>query len=90
MTPPLTHEAFVKELTAWVNSLVAAQGVTVDEDTRLFEGGLINSLRILEIIAWVERASGRQVTDRQIQMDNFASVRRMATVFAPSSADAQR
>ena len=83
-----TREAFIDELTAWLNVLLASQGVTVNDTTRLFDEGLITSIRILEVIAWVERAIGRRITDRDIRMDNFASVRRIASVFATPSANA--
>ena len=49
--------------------------------TPLFADGLIDSIRILEIIAWVEQAIGRQIPDAQIRMDNFFSVERIAEVF---------
>ena len=88
MTVLTSHDQFIGEMTAWLNSLLAERRVLIDPDTPLFEGGLINSLRVLEVIAWVERATGRQIPDREMQMDNFATVRRTAVVFGPSSADA--
>ena len=42
----------------------------------------MDSIRILELIAWTERATGREVPDAQIRMDNFRTVRRIAEVFA--------
>ena len=47
----------------------------------LGRNGLINSIRILEIIAWVERAVGYPIEDTQIRTDNFYSVQRIADVF---------
>lgn len=74
------------ELLAWLNTKFAPTGVTISVATPLFQGGLIDSIRILEIIAWVERAIGRTIPDRDIRMDNFATVDRIAAVFV-SEAD---
>lgn len=90
MTAPPSRERFVAELVAWINRKLAPPGAVVDAVTPLFADRLINSIRILEIIAWVERAIGRRVTDREIRMDNFHTVERIAEVFVrePSHVDA--
>ncbi len=77
----LHQDPFAPALVAWLNQKFAPAGAAIAADTPLFQGGLINSIRILEIIAWVERAIGRQIADREIRMDNFASARRIAEVF---------
>jgi hypothetical protein len=79
---------FTAELLDWINRRLAPPGREVGEDTPLFAGGLINSIRILELIAWTERAIGEQVPDRMIRMDNFATPRRIAEVFAARAAAA--
>ena len=43
---------------------------------------VINSIKILELIAWTERATGRVVPDALIRLDNFATAQRIAEVFA--------
>lgn len=79
----MTHERFIFDLVAWLNHRVAPPGAVIEADTPLFAGGLINSLRILELIAWTERALGRTIPDVMIRTDNFASARRIAEIFAP-------
>ena len=66
-------------------ALIASRPGTngVDDDTELFESGLIDSMRILQLIAWTERETGRRVQDQQIQMDNFHTPQRIAAP-APS------
>lgn len=81
MSAPRSRDRFAAELVAWINRKLAPPGTLVDTTTALFAGGLINSIRILEIIAWVERAIGRRVTDPEIRMDNFRTVERIAHVF---------
>ena len=76
-----SRDRFAADLVAWINRKLAPPGTLVDSTTPLFAGGLINSIRILEIIAWVERAIGRRVTDPEIRMDNFRTVERIAHVF---------
>jgi acyl carrier protein len=78
---PLGREAFVRETLAWVNRRFAPAGPPVGADTPLFAGGLVNSLGILELIAWTERAAGRRIPDVEIRMDNFRTVARIAEVF---------
>lgn len=72
---------FVIEMLEWLNRKLAPPGVTIEADTPLFRSGVINSIRILELIAWTERATGRTIPDREIRMDNFQSVGRIADVF---------
>ena len=78
---PADRDRFVRELVAWLNRRMAPPGATIDADTPLFAGGLINSIRILELIAWTERATGRTIPDARIRMDNFRTARRIAEVF---------
>lgn len=73
---------FIDELLVWLNERFAPDGPPIFADTLLFKGGLINSLRILELIAWTERAIGEEIPDAQIRTDNFGSARRMAVIFA--------
>ena len=52
----------------------------MDADTPLFANGLINSIRILKLIAWTEHALAKRIPDARIRMDNFRTVRRIADV----------
>ena len=69
-----------EELTVWLNHRFApAREIT--PQSQLFAGRLIDSIRILDLIAWTERALGRPIADVDIRMDNFASAERIAEVF---------
>ena len=72
---------FVETMLDWLNGRLAPPGVRIDADTPLFRTGLIDSIRILELIAWTERATGRLIAEREIRMDNFRTVARIADVF---------
>jgi acyl carrier protein len=76
-----SKEDFTAEMSAWLTERLARPGVTVQPHTSLFGGGLIDSMRILELIAYTERSIGRMIPDSLIRMDNFSSVARIAEVF---------
>lgn len=78
------------ELLAWLNLRFAPDGPAIVSDTPLFTSGLLNSLRVLELIAWTERAIGREIPDGQIRTDYFATASRIAEMFAGEVGDAQR
>ena len=77
--------AFINDMLEWLNRKLAPPGVRIDAETPLFRSGIINSIRILELIAWTERATGRTIPDREIRMDNFQTVGRIADVFVEES-----
>lgn len=53
----------------------------VDADTPLFETGLIDSLQILELIAFVESSLEIAIPDRAITLANFRSIRAISDAF---------
>lgn len=81
------HE-FAIEMSAWLTERLAKPGVIVVPATRLFGNGLIDSIRILELIAYTERAIGRVIPDSAIRMDNFSTIDRIADVFLVEVTDA--
>ena len=74
---------FIRRMVEWLNEDVAPKGVTVLADTPLFATRLLDSLKVLELIAFTEQATGRAIPDSHIRMDNFQTVSRIATVFFP-------
>lgn len=86
MSPVRDRARFIAEMVAWLNRRFAPQGCVIRSDTPLFAGGLINSIRILELIAWTERAIGRPIPDADIRMGRFQSVERIADGFLDEDA----
>jgi len=74
---------FVRRMVGWLNAEIALEGVCVAADTPLFASRLLDSLRVLELIAFTEQAIGRAIPDSHIRMDNFQTVARIAAVFLP-------
>ena len=81
MSPEMRRAELVAAMLAWLNARFAPPGVTIAADTPLFAGRLIDSIRILELIAWTERATGRVIPDTMIRMDHFHSVGTIARTF---------
>jgi acyl carrier protein len=81
------REGFLRQTVEWINRTLVPEGVAVDADTPLFANGLINSIRVLKLIAWTEHVTGRRIPDSAIRMDNFRTVRRIADVFCASGND---
>lgn len=79
---PDAIRAFERAMVAWLNARLLPPGVSVDAHTPLFETGLIDSIRILDLIAWTECASGRRIPDEAIRMDRFRTVATIAATFA--------
>ena len=72
---------FETRMVEWINRTLAPPGVVVDADTPLFAQGMINSIGILKLIAWTEHETGQRIPDKSIRMDNFRTVRQIASVF---------
>jgi acyl carrier protein len=66
------------------DSLLGGSGKKVDVDTPLFEDGWLDSLKILQLIAFLELKSGRKIPDELIVMDRFRTVGVIAQGFLES------
>lgn len=77
----MSRARFVRETVAWINRRLAPPGIRVGPTTPLFEGGLIDSIQILRLIAWTESVLGGRIPDEMIRMENFRNVSRIASTF---------
>jgi 2-hydroxymuconate-semialdehyde hydrolase len=69
-------------LIGFVNhELLDGRAVIVDAETPLFEDGLIDSLNILRLIAFLETRRGREIPDRDVVMSRFHNVRTIVESF---------
>lgn len=55
-------------------SLLKGRRVVLTAETPLFEDRLLNSINILGLIGYIERARGRRLDARDLVMDNFRDV----------------
>ena len=79
--PAATREAFNVALIEFVTTLVRSRTraagqalVDIDESTPLFETGLIDSLGILELLAFVEKTLGTAVPLQKVDLEFFRTV----------------
>ncbi|HEY3114686.1 MAG TPA: hypothetical protein VGJ62_13475 [Gemmatimonadaceae bacterium] len=63
---------------------------TITVETRLFEDRVIDSLKVLELIAFVQSMLGRKIPDAQIVLANFRSIATIARVFTTGDAAIRR
>lgn len=61
---------------------------SVEADTPLFETRIVDSLRILELIAFIESTTGKKIPDSQVVLANFRSIETMASRFATDGEEA--
>jgi seryl-tRNA synthetase/acyl carrier protein len=80
----LTKEELEQGLLDFVRHRLVAEELAarIDADTPLFELRIVDSLRILELIAFIESAIGRKIPDAHVVLANFRSVEAMATRFS--------
>ena len=77
----ITRERFITDMVIWLRGRLASAGIVIGPDTPLFTPGLMDTIRVLELIAYTERAIGSVIPDSRIRMDNFRTVGRIADVF---------
>jgi methoxymalonate biosynthesis acyl carrier protein len=63
-----------------------ATGRQVSETDNLFEQGLIDSIRLLRLVTFIEETYGISVPDEMMTVDNFRSLETIASFIAQQSA----
>lgn len=76
---------FTDALLRFVREELLAGDVAIDPDTYLFEDGVVDSLGILTLIAFVEQQCGRPIPDSEVVMEHFRSIRTIARRFEGAS-----
>lgn len=66
---------------AFVNGTLLRDRPAVGVTDRLFEHGHLDSVRVLELIRFLEETTGRTVPDRLVRLATFRSVRAIARAF---------
>ena len=61
--------------------LLLGSNLTLNVDSALFEDSIIDSLKILQLLAFIESAIGRSIPDEEIVMKHFRTVRVIAERF---------
>jgi acyl carrier protein len=84
---PASAASLRDELLLFINEALRRRGNTpseapvVDGSTPLFESGLIDSLAIVQLMAILERATGRSIPPRMVVMKHFRTVDAICETF---------
>jgi acyl carrier protein len=70
--------------------LVRRKTARIRRDTLLFERRLLDSMNILDLIGYVERARGRRLGRQDLLMANFRDVRTIVRTFLDDSPGSAR
>jgi acyl carrier protein len=72
------------DLIAFIQSEIVGDGreITVDENTKLIDGGLIDSMGLMQIIAFIEDHTSVRVSDDEVMPENFQTVASMERLIA--------
>jgi acyl carrier protein len=57
-----------------VHTFPAARKRALQDDHPLLESGIVDSLGMLDVVAFLEKSFGIQVSDEELTPDNFANV----------------
>jgi len=87
-TPISRQNQFEDGLLRFINTeLLVGSDLAIDADSALFADGVIDSLKILYLLAFIESAIDRTIPDEEIVMKHFRSVRTIAERFTRSHRD---
>jgi acyl carrier protein/seryl-tRNA synthetase len=76
--------AFERRLLGWLHAASPSQPPPT-RDTPLFGHGLIDSLRSVELVLFVERELGRPIPESLLSMEHFRSVADIVRAFSPDA-----
>lgn len=63
------------------DDLLKGRDIAMDADTYLFDEGMVDSLGILRLIAFLEIEIGRPIDDHEVVMEHFRTVRTIDRTF---------
>jgi len=88
-TPPTSREEFAANLRDFINAELPRlhpkikEKPQVDFTTPLFASGLIDSMAIIHLIAFVEQATGQPIPTQRVVMKHFQTIQAIADTFWP-------
>jgi acyl carrier protein len=65
-----------------VNEFLLGSGASFGNDTSLVEGGVVDSMGIMEVVDFIEDEFGITIAESELLTENFGSVTQMATFVA--------
>ena len=75
----MNEQPFSDRIVSFINAtLLPGAGMRVTADTPLFEHGVLDSMKVLDLIAFVEAETGRPLPDSAIRLANFRTAATIA------------
>jgi acyl carrier protein len=79
---PMSADQLAADIAAWIAADLRDEGqprpVTVDED--LLDGGALDSVRLLKLVAWLEETCAIIIGAAEMAPDSFANARAIAAM----------
>lgn len=87
----MDRNQFEERLLTFIRKLCVENGITADigRDTALFENRLINSMRIIDLMGFIESELSIEVPEDKLTMNFFRTPRVISDTFCPSGGDAK-
>lgn len=77
----MTKRKFEIDLLTFINLKLLKGKEPLKAKSKLFEDGYIDSMKILDLIAYVEKKIGKRIDDGEMVMSNFATVKQISDKF---------
>jgi acyl carrier protein len=78
----MTKREFIRQLLSFINGMLVPRGrKPVTAQTRLFEDGLIDSMKIIDLMAFIEKKLDIRLDETDLSMEQFKSVRAISKAF---------
>jgi acyl carrier protein len=79
---------FLRDLDTSTEAQLSATGTELGADTDLIQAGIVNSLSIMELIAFLEKETGAHVPLEDLMLDSIRTVRTITAVYGSHTPDA--
>jgi len=76
----ITQSQFEEKLSVFIGEL-APNSKAIKTTTKLFDDGIIDSLKILDLIAFVEVTLKIKVSDSKVVIENFRTIEAISNAF---------
>lgn len=76
-----SSQQFQRDLAHFVQELAPEHAVRIRSTTRLFESGIVDSYKVLELILYLETVLRIRIPDENVTLDNFRSIQAITNAF---------
>jgi acyl carrier protein len=81
VTSSATAKEFQRDLVRFIQELAPGHPRTIRSTTRLFESGVVDSYKVLDLISYLETRLRIPIPDERVTLENFRSIRAMTDAF---------